>query len=81
MNAVILTLVITSLLFAGCSGGKSGSQNLNDEYDVAAYIWASCHHDERFGDMLWPIGQFEFLITVTFRIGKCFSRYWPFAGS
>lgn len=30
-------------------------------YDVAAYIWPSCHHDERFGDMLWPerTGEWE----------------------
>lgn len=31
----------------------------NPEYYVAAYIWPSCHHDERFGDMLWPEGTGE----------------------
>lgn len=31
----------------------------NSEYYVAAYIWPSCHHDERFGDMLWPEGTGE----------------------
>jgi hypothetical protein len=31
----------------------------NNEYHVAAYIWPSCHHDERFGDMLWPEGTGE----------------------
>ena len=35
----------------------------NDRYDrdyyVAAYVWPSCHHDERFGDMLWPEGTGE----------------------
>jgi hypothetical protein len=32
-----------------------------DDYYVAAYIWPSCHHDARFGDMLWPegIGEWE----------------------
>ncbi len=31
------------------------------DYYVAAYIWPSCHHDERFGDILWPegIGEWE----------------------
>ena len=33
----------------------------NNDYYVAAYIWPSCHHDIRFGDMLWPegIGEWE----------------------
>ncbi|WP_320110984.1 glycoside hydrolase family 99-like domain-containing protein [Draconibacterium orientale] len=31
----------------------------NNDYYVAAYIWPSCHHDERFGDMLWPEGTGE----------------------
>ncbi len=31
----------------------------NEAYNVAAYIWPSCHHDERFGDMLWPEGTGE----------------------
>ncbi|HEX5171005.1 MAG TPA: glycoside hydrolase family 99-like domain-containing protein, partial [Cyclobacteriaceae bacterium] len=32
-------------------------------YTVAAYIWPSCHHDERFGDMLWPerTGEWEII--------------------
>ncbi len=34
----------------------------SDEYYVAAYIWPSCHHDERFGDMLWPEGSGEWEI-------------------
>ncbi len=34
-------------------------QEVDQEYTVAAYIWPSCHHDERFGDMLWPEGTGE----------------------
>jgi hypothetical protein len=26
----------------------------DNNYYVAAYVWPSCHHDQRFGDMLWP---------------------------
>jgi hypothetical protein len=35
----------------------------NQEINVAAYIWPSCHHDERFGDMLWPekTGEWEII--------------------
>ena len=34
-----------------------------DGYYVAAYVWPSCHHDERFGDMLWPerTGEWEII--------------------
>lgn len=37
------------------------SKKISDEYKVAAYVWPSTHHDERFGDMLWPegIGEWE----------------------
>ncbi len=36
---------------------------------VAAYIWPSCHHDERFGDMLWPekTGEWEVIKKGTSR--------------
>ncbi len=35
----------------------------NKDYHVAAYIWPSCHHDARFGDMLWPekTGEWEII--------------------
>ncbi|WP_339917799.1 glycoside hydrolase family 99-like domain-containing protein [Yeosuana marina] len=32
------------------------------DYNVAAYVWPSNHHDERFGDMLWPEGTGEWEI-------------------
>jgi hypothetical protein len=42
---------------------KDDRVTLESEYFVAAYIWPSCHHDERFGDMLWPegIGEWEII--------------------
>jgi hypothetical protein len=58
INIAILTLVMVQVLLVGCNSGKSKSQ-IEDEYDVAAYIWPSCHHDARFGDMLWPDGTGE----------------------
>jgi len=39
--------------------GNEKLQGVNTEYHVASYIWPSCHHDERFGDMLWPDGTGE----------------------
>lgn len=44
-------------------------QKESREYNVAAYIWPSCHHDERFGDMLWPekTGEWEIIIKGTAR--------------
>ncbi|MBE0654538.1 MAG: glycoside hydrolase family 99-like domain-containing protein [Bacteroidales bacterium] len=33
-----------------------------ETYDIAAYVWPSCHHDARFGDMLWPEGTGEWEI-------------------
>jgi Glycosyltransferase WbsX len=52
------------LLFSSCNSPYKQQDNIssnNEEYIVAAYIWPSCHHDERFGDMLWPegIGEWE----------------------
>jgi hypothetical protein len=40
---------------------KDDAPKKNNEYTVAAYVWPSCHHDERFGKMLWPegIGEWE----------------------
>lgn len=50
------TLFVFILLFA-CSFAKGQEQS--SDYTVAAYIWPSCHHDERFGDFLWPEGEGE----------------------
>lgn len=60
--------IMVSILFMGImaiSGRLSAQgsiQNNHNGYDVAAYIWPSCHHDERFGDMLWPDGTGEWEI-------------------
>lgn len=49
--------------FISCTReSTSDEKKVQDEYNVAAYIWPSCHHDERFGDMLWPEGMGEWEI-------------------
>jgi len=63
---LILTVLVLSLLIS-CNPkseeeGDKHILKMDDEYDVAAYIWPSCHHDERFGDMLWPDGTGEWEI-------------------
>jgi len=40
----------------------SVSERQNAKYEVAAYVWPSCHHDERFGNFLWPEGNGEWEI-------------------
>jgi len=55
---------LVALFFLQCSNPKDNDSNNtnslnNKEYNVAAYIWPSCHHDERFGSMLWPDGEGE----------------------
>lgn len=58
----VLLFSIFLLLFSSCnipSEQQNDVSSNNEKYIVAAYIWPSCHHDERFGDMLWPDGTGE----------------------
>ena len=56
----LINLLLMSILIS-CAQ-KDSDKKLNDDYNVAAYIWPSCHHDERFGEMLWPEGTGEWEI-------------------
>jgi len=60
----IVIFVSATILFS-CTP-KSATESImppeepaKSDYYVAAYIWPSCHHDERFGDILWPEGTGE----------------------
>jgi len=55
----IFTLIGVLTVIIACNSADSAPVQDKDEYSVAAYIWPSCHHDERFGDMLWPDGEGE----------------------
>ena len=65
MKISYFKLLILVFLIA-CSKKESinteNTKKESTEYNVAAYIWPSCHHDERFGDMLWPEGMGEWEI-------------------
>jgi hypothetical protein len=60
----VVVFVFTSILFSCTPKPATENKTVIDEsaksdYYVAAYIWPSCHHDERFGDILWPEGTGE----------------------
>ncbi len=58
---IVLFTFLNSLLMMNCSQPEktNAPTTVENDYYVAAYIWPSCHHDERFGDMLWPEGTGE----------------------
>ena len=58
MGLVFFSVLISCKPKAHDKVDKS-DEKTNDTFDVAAYVWPSCHHDERFGDMLWPDGTGE----------------------
>jgi len=58
----VLSIVIISSSFSCTQKEKAATEKVNDEYNVAAYIWPSCHNDERFGELLWPDGTGEWEI-------------------
>lgn len=56
--------IFLSFILFSCNPKAGADSNQHDEktdkeYNIAAYVWPSCHHDERFGDMLWPDGTGE----------------------
>ena len=56
----VFVFVIVCIFLTSCEQKeKQTIEKIDNKYYVAAYIWPSCHHDERFGDMLWPEGTGE----------------------
>lgn len=59
----IFVFVSANILFSctpkPATESKMSAEPAKRDYYVAAYIWPSCHHDERFGDILWPEGTGE----------------------
>ena len=59
---LFLFIICASLFSFSCAEQQNEkTEKQNSDYFVAAYVWPSCHHDTRFGDMLWPdgIGEWE----------------------
>jgi hypothetical protein len=59
----VVVFVLSGILFSctpkPATESKTLAEPAKSDYYVAAYIWPSCHHDERFGDILWPEGTGE----------------------
>lgn len=79
---LILFLVIFIVLFQLSCEPVDTAKEKSNEYNVAAYIWPSCHHDERFGDMLWPegIGEWEIIKKGTPRFNGHYQPKMPLWG-
>ncbi len=54
-----LLLLMAFIFLNSCSQSKRNSAVHKNKYYVATYVWPSCHHDKRFGDLLWPEGKGE----------------------
>ncbi len=65
--SLLMLYFLMGILSVGAQEKKKRS--LETEYNVAAYVWPSCHHDERFGEMLWPdkSGEWEIIKKGTAR--------------
>ena len=59
-----IVIIVSVIILFSCTPKQATESKLpaepaKNDYYVAAYIWPSCHHDERFGDILWPEGTGE----------------------
>lgn len=61
IKLIVISFLLLSTKFMLGQEKMNVVKSSNNDYYVAAYIWPSCHHDIRFGDMLWPegIGEWE----------------------
>lgn len=59
---LLLMVAITTICSCVSTPQRSGQLKEQDEYDVAAYIWPSCHNDPMGRDTLWSEGTGEWEI-------------------
>ncbi len=56
---------LSTLIIGGCASDfqKENEKKISDYYYVAAYVWPSCHDEERGREILWPegIGEWEII--------------------
>lgn len=57
-SSILILILITSLF-----SFSQPNKNRNNEYNVAAYVWPSCHTEESYREILWPegIGEWEII--------------------
>ena len=58
----LMVIAAVSLCCTTCNNDRVESLP-NDDYYVAAYVWPSCHYEERNAEMLWPenTGEWEII--------------------
>jgi hypothetical protein len=59
-----LLSLLAGILILGYSCNQEKNESLpNEAYYVAAYVWPSCHYENRNAEMLWPegIGEWEII--------------------
>lgn len=61
IKLIVISFLLLSAKFMLGQEKMNVVKSSNNDYYVAAYIWPSCHHDTRFGNMLWPegVGEWE----------------------
>jgi len=57
-----IVFVLSACLLSASCAQKERSVSADDEIYVAAYVWPSCHFEERNAEMLWPEGTGEWEI-------------------
>jgi len=63
ISAVYLSLVTMGAVLLSISCNQTDrTDNEKDELYVAAYVWPSCHYEERNAEILWPEGMGEWEI-------------------
>lgn len=72
---IIFSWINSNSLFAQQKGKSSG-------YDVAAYVWPSCHSEESYREILWPegIGEWEIIKKGTKRFDEHYQPKVPLWG-
>lgn len=57
----VLGIVISLFIINSLAVAQVSNHSPKCNYLIAAYVWPSCHHDKRFGQMLWSggIGEWE----------------------
>jgi len=55
----LIWMLIAAILIAASCKQTEESVSVNEDIYVAAYVWPSCHYEERNANILWPEGMGE----------------------
>ena len=62
LSVLILTFILLIPLLCYAQD-EDATSSLEEAYHVAAYVWPSCHYEERNASVLWPeeTGEWEII--------------------